>query len=82
MVKLKITKYIYMQTCISEKGFIALTLTCVAVILLVTQSCTSRNMYGFKSSDFISKDAQNEILDMLDYIELEKYIKSLPPVEN
>jgi hypothetical protein len=61
-----------MQTCISEKGFIALTLACVAVILLVTQSCTSRNMYGLKSSDFISKDAQNEILDMLDYIELEK----------
>lgn len=71
-----------MQTCINEASFIAISLACIAIVLFITQSCTSRNMYGFKSSDFISKGAQDEVLDMLDYIELESYVRSLPPAKN
>jgi len=48
------------------------------LIPLLSLSCTTfRKSYGFKASDFQSKEARVEILDIIDYIELEEYLKTL-----
>lgn len=65
-----------MKTSISETNFIAL-VTLTLVVLFSFVSCNSaRNNYGLKDSDFNPANKE-EALDILDYIELEKYINSL-----
>ena len=50
---------------------------CTVAGLSVLSCTTFRKSYGFKASDFRSKEARSEILDIIDYIELEEYLKTL-----
>ena len=62
---------------INEIKFITIVVICTIMGLTVLSCTTFRKSYGFKSSDFQSKEAQTEILDIVDYIELEEYLKTL-----
>jgi hypothetical protein len=62
---------------INEIKFITIVLMCTVASLTVLSCTTFRKSYGFKASDFRTKEAQTEILDIVDYIELEEYLKTL-----
>jgi Tfp pilus assembly protein PilE len=62
---------------INEIKFITIVLMCTVAGLSVLSCTTFRKSYGFKVSDFRSKEARAEILDIIDYIELEEYLKTL-----
>lgn len=65
-----------MKTTITELNFIALVSLALAVIFSFACCSNPRYNHGLKDSDF-NPEHKEEALDILDYIELEKYLNSL-----
>jgi len=65
-----------MKITITESKFIAIVSISLALIFSFASCNTPRYKHGLKDSDF-NPDHKEEALDILDYIELEKYLNSI-----